>query len=95
MTSQPSEPMTQEEAIARLKSFSFGHLQEACEIAIAALRREGEAKELIRSFVDCPPKDEFGDCELCNSLVGRSHQEDCTLELAKKWIAKADQPPGA
>ncbi len=87
MTSQPSEPMTQEEVIARLKSFSFGHLQEACEMAIAAMRREGELIEAAK-FVREIALEHMG-------FKSYSAIEQRALDDLFAAIAKADQPPGA
>ncbi len=69
MTSQPSEPMTREQAIAKLKSFSFGHLQQAGEMAIAALRREGELVEAFDLVLRLEP-----DWTDSNDAPGHSHK---------------------
>ncbi len=102
MTNQPSEPsgpeMGPKEALtylARIREgvYRIGYLEsvQAMDMAIEALRREGEKEELIdfvRAFL-------WDFVDLDERLEGYSSQQARKLiDRAKAIIAKADQPPG-
>lgn len=97
LADQIGEPMTRKRAIEkleRLSSLDFGGERWALEMAIAALRREGELLDTLRKK-DCTISDEFESwCFYCEASDPNykplKHKPGC---IWVDMISKSQQPP--
>lgn len=106
-----SEPMTREEAIRRLefalevsKAGGSSRMRAVHQVAIAALKREGELRTLLEELADhcvyrvtAYREDPRWDCTSCyeSSEAGWDqifHASDCKLQAARKYLESMSKP---